>query len=242
MEQFTTDEQLAALDWMFTFDDPRRIKEILSEPDQIVTKINSLVSELGQRAERPAIAANDVVSEKMKLLSKCIDDNAALLNGNEVFLFLGGSLLYGDPSDTPDYDVVGFSFKYGKEKSRACSEFSAALEAMDPHTEDPDIGIVDVNYVDLERFIAFATRLKAGDYNKTDGFERSRLNYLNHVLTGRTVFVPSQYAEDAPQNLRDRLINEFYAQVPVLGALCIMDLEGVLRVRDSRAADDSTLS
>ncbi len=234
MENTDSESQLASLEWLTFRDDPQRIKQNLSKPDEIGSKIINLVEQLNSQAVHAynveGIVTNQVVAGKQKLLKEFIEESKEELDKNEIFLYLGGSLLYQDPSENPDYDLVAFTFKNFEGKRNIVNRLENDL-----YEKDTNVHIIDLVPVDLERFSQLAERLQAGDYTKpNDLFTRTDLHYLAHVLTAYPVFIPSKYDKHVSEDLKNYLITHYYQKVPLLGALCIIDLENALQHREDK--------
>jgi hypothetical protein len=210
-----------------------RLRTILTNPEQIGSRIISLMEELNSRAVHAygmrGEYKSDLVRNKWKILDGVIQGRREELNKAGVMVFVGGSLLFQDPSDNPDYDVVVFSFDKSDETRRVATEIQEDLYEV-----DHEVSMVDVVPVNLESLGAMVSGWE-GENQADDGeMGRMQLHYLNHVLTGFPLFTPDKFSQDMAEYLRNHLVCDYYIKHPVLGAATIVDLEGVLEVRKER--------
>jgi hypothetical protein len=214
--------------------DESRIRNLLASPESVGSKLVSLITELNQKAVHSYGLRGEyrlpIVEHKWQVLDQMVARRKTELNDAGVFVFVGGSLLYQDPSDNPDYDVVLFSFS----QNAQALNLGVRIES-DLYDLDSEVRIVDVVPVNLESLTVLTDAWQKGEVGK-DHMCRGDLHYLNHVLTGFPVFVPSRYSQGITDDLRTHIICDYYSKSPVLGAAAVVDLENVIRVRKQKAA------
>lgn len=230
------DTQIAALDWFLNPEDKTpRLSELLANPTVIGPTIVGLVTKLDRLAVHAhgitGTYRSEVIKNKWEFLHHLVDQSAHRLETGELFLYVGGSLLYQDPSEDPDYDLVAFSLEPSATAEATAQELENQLYEI-----DPSAGMVDLVYVDFARFRELAARFSRGKLDKNPhGFSRSSLHYLNHILTGYPLYIPPKFSRQTPDYLRRHLLLDYYQKIPILGALCVLDLQQVLLLREARA-------
>lgn len=210
------------------------IAKLLREPQVLGNRLVHLISELETRQRYPdrfaLTKSREVLEDKKKRIDALIDEFREPLNRQELFLYLGGSLLYGDPSDEPDYDIVAFSLRYSDEGKKLSRDMEFRLYEL-----DLNVHIIDFVYVGMDRIVDASERINGHAFNGIhDVATRSSIHYTEHVISGYPLFVPEPYSDRTPRDVREYLVNDVFLKTPLLEAMCVVDLEKVLGFRDER--------
>ena len=232
-ETISIDQQIEALSWLIDREDKPRLKELLTNPEQIPASIIDHLHQLNvlnpHGYGRETQITNPIINEKWSILREALNELKPDLNKAKMFVYLGGSLLYGDPSNDPDYDVVTFSFEDNQDNVDIARNLEYEIYKL-----DGNVRIVDVVHVNLESIQILASQLSKNQFNKLDKMTRMQVHYFGHLANCKAMFVPDSFSQSTPENIRQLILTEIFFKVPFLGALLLIDLEKVVKHRNNR--------
>ncbi len=211
--------------------------ETLENPSTIRGKINTAVAEISEFSVAADILKNETPDSPLKRrwqqLIRLLGNNSSLLNKHNIIVYLGGSILFGDPRNW-DNDIVICTEEYQEEVQRkAVSKIQRDLDEKFPKT------INDVVYVNLEQLEQEAIKINAAD--SADFLSRKtsiplEVLYASYLITGYPLFVPETYKDastDQLTKLREKVIT-IAEMSPIVGAVWVTQLARVIEIRKER--------
>lgn len=227
-------------DRLFDSDSPCNISvfyEALENPNTIGLKINDAAAEISGFSVAANIlkdeTPNSSLKQRWQQLIGLLDQNSQLLDRHKIIVYLGGSILFGDPRNW-DNDIVLCTEKYQEEvQQKVVSKIQGDLDEKFPKTMN------DVVYVDLERLKTEAKKINTVD---TAEFLSRKITiplevlYASYLITGYPLFIPETYKDtsvDQLTDLREQVI-KIAEKCPIIGAIWVTKLTRVIEIRKER--------
>lgn len=211
--------------------------ETLENPNTTRAKINDAAAEISGFSVAADIlkdeTPNSPLKQRWQQLIRLLDRNSQLLNYHNIIVYLGGSILFGDPRNW-DNDIVLCTEKYQQEVQRkVINKIQGDLDEKFPETMN------DVVCVDFEQLIEVAKKINAAD---TAEFLSRKITiplevlYASYLITGYPLFIPETYKDtsvDQITDLREQVI-KIAENCPIIGAIWVTKLTRVIEIRKER--------
>lgn len=218
-----------------------RVVDILNEPGDIRGRMEAIACTLRERVISPEVTVPSNflfdIDIAWAIVSQIAEDHLPFFTGNDIAVFVKGSLIFRDPHNF-DLDMIYFLREKNKmAEMHLIRNIEVEIERQWKMISDGGLNWHVVSMQSIEMYLSYLKQGKLGSIRAAADDIDVDFAVMSVLLRGYPVFLPEGYDLEA---MRKKVLN-WCEEEPLLGALILTSLEDCLAIRLERQNEPESL-